>query len=102
MMLRLEEAGIKKIIFHVHDEFIIEVEEKKAEQTLEQVLDIMSTAPDWIADIPSKRKAKNSKPIPKMIFRYKKNFVDTTATKCDDIEALIKVKKRPLNSLILL
>tara|TARA_R100000734_G_C3317132_1_gene110026 strand:+ start:928 stop:3171 length:2244 start_codon:yes stop_codon:yes gene_type:complete len=30
-----------------------------------------------------------------MIFRYKKNFVDTTATKCDDIEALTKVKKRP-------
>ena len=57
MMLRLEEAGIK-IIFHVHDEFIIEVEEKKAEQTLEQVLDIMSTAPDWIADIPLEAEGK--------------------------------------------
>ena len=57
MMLRLEEAGIK-IIFHVHDEFIIEVEEKKAEQTLEQVLAIMSTAPDWIADIPLEAEGK--------------------------------------------
>tara|TARA_R100000734_G_C3317132_1_gene110025 strand:+ start:806 stop:931 length:126 start_codon:yes stop_codon:yes gene_type:complete len=34
------------------------VEEKKAEQTLEQVLDIMSTAPDWIADIPLEAEGK--------------------------------------------
>jgi len=31
-----------------------------------------------------------------MSFRYKKNFVDLTSTKCDDIIALSKTKKRPV------
>ena len=51
MMLRIEEAGMD-IIFHVHDEFIIEVDENKAEKTLEDVIESMSEAPKWIPDIP--------------------------------------------------
>ena len=51
MMLRIEEAGMK-IIFHVHDEFIIEVDEDDSEKNLEDVIESMSRAPDWIPDIP--------------------------------------------------
>jgi|TARA_R110002051_G_scaffold203417_2_gene269826 DNA polymerase len=51
MMIRLEEKGMK-IIFHVHDEFIIEVDEEDSEKTLESVIESMSRAPDWIPDIP--------------------------------------------------
>ena len=51
MMLRIEEAGME-IIFHVHDEFIIEVDEDNSEKNLEDVIESMSRAPDWIPDIP--------------------------------------------------
>ena len=51
MLLRIEEAGIK-IIFHVHDEFIIECQEEDAQDILESTLKIMSEPPDWIPDIP--------------------------------------------------
>lgn len=51
MLLRIEEAGVK-IIFHVHDEFIIEADEKEADKTLETVIESMSKAPEWIPDIP--------------------------------------------------
>ena len=57
MMLRLEDRGIKTI-FHVHDEFIIEVDEEKAEDTLKEVLEIMSTPPTWIPDIPLEAEGK--------------------------------------------
>ena len=51
MMLKIEEAGIK-IIFHVHDEVVIECDEEKAEGVLAKVVEIMSTPPEWISDIP--------------------------------------------------
>jgi DNA polymerase len=51
MMLRIEEAGIK-IIFHVHDEFIIECQEEDAQDVLASTLKIMSEPPSWIPDIP--------------------------------------------------
>jgi DNA polymerase len=57
MMLRIEDRGIKTI-FHVHDEFIIEVDEEKAEDTLKEVLEIMSTPPTWIPDIPLEAEGK--------------------------------------------
>ena len=57
MMLRLEEEGIKTI-FHVHDEFIIEVDENKADATLEKVLQVMSTPPKWIPEIPLEAEGK--------------------------------------------
>jgi len=51
MMLRLEAKDIK-IIFHVHDEFIIEVDEEKAESVLKDVIEVMSTPPTWIPELP--------------------------------------------------
>lgn len=51
MLLRLEDEGIR-IIFHVHDEVIIECPCDEAEETLKKTIDIMSTPPTWIPDIP--------------------------------------------------
>ena len=51
MLVEIEKQGIE-ILFHVHDEFIIETDKNKAEETLEAVLKCMSEAPDWITDIP--------------------------------------------------
>ena len=50
-LVRLEKSG-RKILFHVHDEVIIEADEEGADKTLEEVIKIMSTPPDWIPDIP--------------------------------------------------
>jgi DNA polymerase len=57
MMLRLEAKGIK-IIFHVHDEFVIEVDEEKAEDTLNDVIEVMSTPPTWIPNLPLEAEGK--------------------------------------------
>jgi len=51
MMLEIDKAGID-IIFHVHDEVICECDEDKAEETLQKIIKIMSTPPEWIPDIP--------------------------------------------------
>jgi DNA polymerase len=51
MLLRIDKAGFP-IILHVHDEVVLEVPEDTAEDALQQVLQIMSTPPDWIPDIP--------------------------------------------------
>jgi DNA polymerase len=51
MMLRLDAAGLK-IIMHVHDEVIIEVDASEADYALEKTLEIMHTPPEWIPDIP--------------------------------------------------
>lgn len=51
MMLEIDKAGIK-IIFHVHDEVICECAEDSAEETLQKIIQIMSTPPEWIPDIP--------------------------------------------------
>lgn len=50
-MLRLVNAGFK-ILFHVHDEVVLEVEQDQAEYVLEKTVEIMSTPPEWIKDIP--------------------------------------------------
>lgn len=42
MLLRIEQAGLD-VIFHVHDEVVIEVDKDKADDTLAKVLDIMKT-----------------------------------------------------------
>tara|TARA_B100000131_G_scaffold108404_1_gene105286 strand:- start:15249 stop:17012 length:1764 start_codon:yes stop_codon:yes gene_type:complete len=57
MLLRVESLGLK-IIFHVHDELIIECKEGDAEETLRSVIESMSTPPDWIPDIPLKAEGK--------------------------------------------
>jgi DNA polymerase len=50
-LIRLAEQDMN-ILFHVHDEFIIETKEEEANQTLEKVIQVMSEAPKWISDIP--------------------------------------------------
>lgn len=50
-LLRIDKAG-HKILFHVHDEVIVECDDDLASDTLEDVIRIMSTPPDWIPDIP--------------------------------------------------
>lgn len=64
MLLRIEKEGLS-ILFHVHDEVIIEVDTERAEEAKEIVERIMSTAPEWIPDIPVTSKAK-------LLTRYEK------------------------------
>jgi DNA polymerase len=56
-MLRIREEGYW-ILFHVHDEVIVEVEDERAEQALEDVTRILSTPPEWIPDIPLEAEGK--------------------------------------------
>lgn len=51
MLCRIHDAGLK-IIFHVHDEVVVEVDEDEAEDALARIVEIMSTPPEWIPDIP--------------------------------------------------
>lgn len=56
---QIEDAGYK-IILHVHDEVVIEVRADLAEAALAEVIQIMSTAPDWIPNIPLSSEGKIS------------------------------------------
>ena len=51
MLLNIDAKDIN-VIFHVHDEFVIETEESEADNVLKQVIESMSQAPGWIPDIP--------------------------------------------------
>jgi DNA polymerase len=51
MMLKVEAAGYP-IVLHVHDELVCEVAEDEAEHALAKIIEIMSTPPEWIPDIP--------------------------------------------------
>jgi DNA polymerase len=51
MLCKIDAAG-HEIIFHVHDEVVIECDADKAEESLREIILIMSTPPDWIPDIP--------------------------------------------------
>ena len=51
MLVRLEKEGLSTI-FHVHDEFVIEIEEGRGQKSLDKVLNIMKTPPPWIPNIP--------------------------------------------------
>jgi len=51
MLCRIDEAGFD-IVFHVHDEVVVEVDADKAEDALSSIINIMSTPPEWIPDIP--------------------------------------------------
>ena len=51
MLLRIHNAGYK-IIMHVHDEVVVEEDIDKADQTIKELITIMSTPPEWIPDIP--------------------------------------------------
>ncbi|MDF7825133.1 DNA polymerase [Pontiellaceae bacterium B12227] len=48
---------IGRVVFHVHDEVIVEVPESKAAQVREKILAIMSTTPDWLSGCPIEAEA---------------------------------------------
>ena len=64
IMLRLEERGLK-VIFHVHDEVVIEADKDEADDVLNDVIDIMRTPPEWLPDLPLDAEGK-------VITRYEK------------------------------
>lgn len=49
--LRIEEAGIP-VIMRVHDEAVCLVPEESAQERLNQIISIMSTAPEWAPGLP--------------------------------------------------
>jgi DNA polymerase len=51
ILVRLDKLKYK-LLFHVHDEVILEVPEDGASETLEDVIRIMGSPPSWIPDIP--------------------------------------------------
>jgi len=51
ILVRLDKLKYK-LLFHIHDECVIEVPEDGASADLEDVIRIMSTPPPWIPDIP--------------------------------------------------
>lgn len=51
ILTRLENRGMR-IIFHVHDEVVIEVKEDDAKEALDLVIKEMRTPPKWLPDIP--------------------------------------------------
>jgi DNA polymerase len=51
MVLKIEAAGIP-VVLHVHDEIVCEVSIDTAERDLATVREIMSTAPDWLPELP--------------------------------------------------
>ena len=48
---RLEEEGYK-ILFHVHDEVVVELPEKESLELVRKAEDIMSIPPSWIKSLP--------------------------------------------------
>lgn len=51
MLCEIDKGG-HDIIFHVHDEVVVECDADVAEESLQNIISIMSTPPDWIPDIP--------------------------------------------------
>jgi DNA polymerase I-like protein with 3'-5' exonuclease and polymerase domains len=55
-LLAVQAAGLK-VIFHVHDELIVEVPEDQAEQAKQQILSIMARSPHWAPALPVEAEA---------------------------------------------
>jgi DNA polymerase len=51
-LLQIHRAGIGRIVFHVHDEVIVEVPREQAEEAEQRILEIMRTTPDWLSGCP--------------------------------------------------
>jgi hypothetical protein len=49
--------AIGRVVFHVHDEVIVEVPKEQAEEAEQRILEIMRTTPDWLAGCPVNAKA---------------------------------------------
>ena len=50
MMLRVAAAG-HRIVFHVHDELVVQANENDAEEVYKDIVQMMSKPPEWI-DLP--------------------------------------------------
>ncbi|NOU36250.1 MAG: hypothetical protein HOO88_05730 [Kiritimatiellaceae bacterium] len=59
-LLQIHRAGIGRIVFHVHDEVIVEVPESHATEAREQIQAIMSTTPAWLSGCPVAAESKIS------------------------------------------
>lgn len=55
-LINVSEAGYK-VIFHVHDELVLEVPKHKADTAKEDVLNIMSRSPSWAKNLPVEAEA---------------------------------------------
>ncbi|QHI68473.1 DNA polymerase [Tichowtungia aerotolerans] len=51
-LLQIHRSDIGRIVFHVHDEVIVEVPKAQAEEAKQQILEIMRTTPDWLSGCP--------------------------------------------------
>ncbi|MFA7256433.1 MAG: DNA polymerase [Kiritimatiellales bacterium] len=56
-LLQIHRSDIGRIVFHVHDEVIVEVPKEQAEEAEKQILEIMRTTPDWLSGCPVNAKA---------------------------------------------
>lgn len=56
-LLEIHRSGIGRIVFHVHDEVIVEVPREQAEEAEQRILEIMRTTPDWLSGCPVNAKA---------------------------------------------
>jgi DNA polymerase bacteriophage-type len=59
-LLGVSEAGWK-VVFHVHDELIVEVPEPEAEKAKEEILAIMARSPSWAKSLPIEAEATTAK-----------------------------------------
>lgn len=50
-LVQLDEAGFR-IVLHVHDEVVIEIDKSDSKAGLEKVIELMSTPPEWAKDVP--------------------------------------------------
>jgi DNA polymerase len=50
-LVRMHNEGMQ-IVCHVHDEVLVEVDADEADETLDRVIEIFKTPPEWIPDIP--------------------------------------------------
>jgi DNA polymerase len=51
-LLEIRRSGIGRVVFHVHDEVIVEVPREQAEEAEQSILEIMRTTPDWLSGCP--------------------------------------------------
>lgn len=58
-LLRLDQAGIQ-VIMHAHDEAVCMVDTDKADEKLKLIVDIMSTPPTWMPDLPQAAEGKTT------------------------------------------
>lgn len=60
-LLRVHDSGVGRIVWHVHDEVIVEVPEERAEAAAEEVRKLMCIPPDWCKELPLDAEASVSK-----------------------------------------